>query len=79
MERDERAEREEVEPTPEPEEEPVDHHRGPLDRDEDGRFLDRDDPRRLEAEERLGKRFDPSDEGKSDEEIVESALREGRR
>jgi hypothetical protein len=45
-------------PAPEPESEPVDAHRGPLDNDEDGRFLDRDDPRRLEAERRGGRSFD---------------------
>lgn len=49
-------------PADDPEEEPVDHHRGPLDNDEDGRWLDRDDPRRLAAEERRGRRFD-DDEG----------------
>jgi hypothetical protein len=45
------------EPADDPKEEPVDRHRGPLDRDEDGRWLDRDDPRRVEAEKRLGHRF----------------------
>lgn len=45
-------------PARDPDEEPVDHHRGPLDRDEDGRWLDRDDPRRIAAEERLGRRFE---------------------
>ena len=46
------------EPQPDPEREPVDFHRGPLDDDEDGRWLERDDPRRLEAERRRGRRFD---------------------
>ena len=42
-----------------PETEPVDgHDRIPLDDDEDGRWLDRDDPRRLEAERRRGRLFD---------------------
>jgi hypothetical protein len=51
------------EPTPEPAEEPVDDHRRiPLDDDEDGRWLQRDDPRRLAAEERRGKRFDSDEE-----------------
>jgi hypothetical protein len=47
-----------VEPAPEPSEEPVDRHRGPLDDDEDGRWLEADDPRRLEAERRRGRPFD---------------------
>ena len=45
-------------PRPDPEREPVDPHRGPLDDDEDGRWLDRRDPRRIEAERRRGRRFD---------------------
>jgi hypothetical protein len=45
--------------TPEPDEEPVDRHLGPLDDDEDGRWLREDDPRRIEAERRRGRRFDP--------------------
>jgi hypothetical protein len=48
----------EPEPAPEPEREPVDIHRGPLDEDEDGRWLERDDPRRLAAEKRRGRPFD---------------------
>jgi hypothetical protein len=51
-----------VEPAPEPDNEPVDGHRGPLDDDEDGRWLERDDPRRIEAERRRGRPFD-QDEG----------------
>jgi hypothetical protein len=47
----------EVEPNPEPEPEPSDPHEGPLDDDEDGRFLRRDDPRRRDAEERRGREF----------------------
>jgi hypothetical protein len=34
-----------------------DAHIGPLDDDEDGRFLEENDPRRIEAEARLGRRF----------------------
>ena len=45
-------------PAPQPLIEPVDLHRGPLDDDEDGRWLDRDDPRRIEAERRRGRPFD---------------------
>jgi len=36
----------------EPDREPVDLHRGPLDDDEDAKWLDRDDPRRRRVEER---------------------------
>jgi hypothetical protein len=50
--------RELPERAPEPATEPVDQHRGPLDRDEDGRWLNPDDPRRIEAERRLGRSFD---------------------
>jgi hypothetical protein len=49
-------------PQPDPEHEPVDLHRGPLDDDEDGRWLERDDPRRVEAELRRGRPFDQDDE-----------------
>jgi hypothetical protein len=45
-------------PAPEPDAEPVDEHLGPLDNDDDGRFLDRDDPRRIDAELRRGRPFD---------------------
>lgn len=63
MSREERRERREHHndpgPRDEPEEEVVDSHRGmPLDDDEDGRWLDSDDPRRLEAEHRRGRPFD---------------------
>lgn len=37
---------EDVEPNPEPDEDPSDPHRGPLDDPDDARFLDRDDERR---------------------------------
>ena len=57
------------EPAEEPETEPADEHRGPLDDDEDGRYLARDDPRRhrgglLGKVERLLGRDD--DEGKDE-------------
>jgi len=40
------------EPGMEPDREPVDLHRGPLDDDDDIRWLDKDDPRRRRVEER---------------------------
>ena len=43
---------------PEPDHELADQHRGPLDNDDDGRWLDRDDPRRIDAERRRGRAFD---------------------
>ena len=49
------------EPVPEPEREPVDRHRGPLDDDEDAQFLERDDPRRVEVERRRGRPFERGD------------------
>jgi hypothetical protein len=55
----------EIEPRPEPAEEPVDRHRGPLDNLEDGRWLKRDDPRRIEAELVRGAPFDDVEEGES--------------
>jgi hypothetical protein len=51
--------REQIKPSPEPAEEPTDGHRTiPLDRDEDGRWLEVGDPRRTEAERRLGRKFE---------------------
>jgi hypothetical protein len=44
--------------TPEPAEEPSDPHTGPLDDDDDARYLDPVDPRRLEVERRRGAPFD---------------------
>jgi hypothetical protein len=44
--------------TIEPEFEPVDRHRGPLDDDEDGRWLEPRDSRRINAERRRGELFD---------------------
>jgi hypothetical protein len=46
-----------TEQNPEPEEEPFDPHNGPLDDDEDGRFLEENDPRRIQAEAKRGRRF----------------------
>ncbi|HEY1437349.1 MAG TPA: hypothetical protein VGG82_07590 [Casimicrobiaceae bacterium] len=40
-------ERDEVQPTPEPSREPFDPHLGPLDNDDDVRWLRDDDPRRI--------------------------------
>lgn len=42
--------------------EPSDPHMGPLDNDEDARYLDPSDPRRLEVERKRGRAFDASDE-----------------
>jgi hypothetical protein len=50
-------ERREVPPSPEPAREPFDPHLGPLDDDDDARFLKERDPRRVEVEKR-GRRFD---------------------
>jgi hypothetical protein len=44
-----------------PELERSDPHEMPLDDDDDGRYLDRQDPRRLDAERRRGRPFE--DEG----------------
>lgn len=52
----------EVDPNPEPVPEPSDPHEGPLDDDEDARFLRRDDPRRLEIERRRGRPFGDDDD-----------------
>jgi hypothetical protein len=51
------TERREVAPSPEPDVEPSDLHQGPLDDDEDARYLDPVDPRRLDVERRRGRRF----------------------
>lgn len=48
---------EQVEPTAEPEREPFDPHTGPLDDDDDARFLDPADPRRRDVEARRGRPF----------------------
>lgn len=46
------------EPKPEPSEEPADSHLAPLESEDDARFLDPSDPRRIKVEEKLGKKFD---------------------
>jgi hypothetical protein len=52
-----------VEANPEPAQEPSDPHTGPLDDDDDdARFLDPSDPRRLEVERRRGRPFRDDDE-----------------
>jgi hypothetical protein len=45
----------------EPPEERADPHEGPLDDDEDARYLQPDDPRRIAALRRLGGTFGPRD------------------
>jgi hypothetical protein len=45
-------------PAPEPDQEPADMHVGPLDTDDDARYLKPDDPRRLDAERRRGRPFE---------------------
>jgi hypothetical protein len=49
-------------PRPEPAREPFDAHQGPLDYDDDARYLDPTDPRRIEVERRRGRRFDEEEE-----------------
>jgi hypothetical protein len=51
-----------TEPTPEPDEEPTDQHDGPLDNEDDARYLDPVDPRRREAEQRRGRPFADDEE-----------------
>ena len=46
-----------TEPRPEPEREPYDPHLPELDREDDARWLDPIDPRRLEVERRRGRPF----------------------
>lgn len=46
------------EPAAEPDHEVADPHRGPLDNDDDARFLDPVDPRRLAIERERGRPFD---------------------
>jgi len=49
-------------PAPEPDREPSDPHLiSPLDQDDDGRWLDPADPRRLDAERRRGRPFTDDD------------------
>jgi hypothetical protein len=47
-----------IDPTPEPAREPFDPHLGPLDDDDDARYLDPADPRRLAIERQRGAPFD---------------------
>jgi hypothetical protein len=47
----------EREPNPEPAREPFDAHVGPLDDDDDARYLDPADPRRLDIERERGRPF----------------------
>jgi hypothetical protein len=57
--REERHRHNDPGPRDDPDEEPEDNHQTiPLDDDEDGRWLDSNDPRRLEAEHRRGRPFD---------------------
>jgi hypothetical protein len=51
-----------VKPTPEPDEEPADAHQGPLDDQEDARYLDPVDPRRRHAEQLRGRPFADDEE-----------------
>ena len=61
--REERHRHNDPRPRDDPDEEPVDSHKAiPLDDDYDGRWLERDDPRRLEAEHRRGRPFDDDEE-----------------
>jgi len=53
---------EEVKPTPEPEREPFDPHTMPLDNDDDARFLDPSDSRRLHVERLRGRRFEEDED-----------------
>jgi hypothetical protein len=63
-----------VDPRPEPDQEPVDPHQPPLDDDEDGRFLPPMDPRRLEAEKRRGQPFESAEQDR--EATPEEAARD---
>jgi hypothetical protein len=48
-------------PNPEPFADPADSHTGPLDDDDDARYLDPTDPRRLDVERRRGRPFTEGD------------------
>jgi hypothetical protein len=52
----------EIEPNPEPGREPFDPHLPPLDEDDDARYLDPSDSRRLEVERRRGRPFGDDDD-----------------
>jgi hypothetical protein len=49
--------RKEVTPTPEPSREPFDPHMMPLDNEDDARYLEATDPRRIEIERKRGSHF----------------------
>jgi hypothetical protein len=53
----------EVTPNPELGREPFDPHLGPLDDDDDARYLDPADQRRLDVERRRGRSFHNDEEG----------------
>jgi hypothetical protein len=61
-----------VEPAEAPEGVVSDSHTGPLDDDEDARFLPRDDERRKLAEQRRGRPFDEDEEAESGEQAEQS-------
>jgi hypothetical protein len=48
-------------PNPEPFADPADQHTGPLDQEDDARYLDPADPRRLAVERRRGRPFKDDD------------------
>jgi hypothetical protein len=50
-------ERREVRPSPEPDHEVSDPHTPPLDNDDDARWLEENDPRRIRVESHRGRRF----------------------
>jgi hypothetical protein len=52
----------EIEPNAEPAQPPSDPHEPALDDDDDARWLDPGDPRRLDVERRRGRRFDDDDQ-----------------
>jgi len=53
--------REQVRPNREPAREPFDPHMGPLDDEDDARYLDPSDPRRLDIERKRGRPFGEED------------------
>lgn len=60
-----------VKPTPEPSREPFDPHLGPLDNEDDARFLDPADPRRMEIERKRGRPFSETDLGADHPALLE--------
>jgi hypothetical protein len=67
--------RPEVRAADEPATDPSDPHEGPLDDDEDARFLRSEDPRRQEVEQRRGERF--PDQGDDEQPEADAADDEG--